>query len=142
MPLSPAELETLRAAIDRIVPRDEFAGATDAGVDHYITRQLAGDCAAELPLVSAGLAGIEAESRSRHTVSFTQLTAIAQDALLADLERRATTIEWTVDAALFFNRLVELTAEGFYADPANGGNRDGVSWQMLGYAPRESRGAF
>lgn len=130
---------TLRVVIDRLVPRDEFASATDAGVDRYIEQQLAGDCAAEAPLIAAGLGGIEAEAHARHAVSFAQLTAVAQDALLAELERRATTIEWTVDAALFFARLVELTGEGYYADPANGGNRDGVSWVMLGYRPRSAR---
>ena len=32
-----------------------------------------------------------------------------------------------------FARLVELAHEGFYADPGNGGNRDAVSWRMIGY---------
>jgi hypothetical protein len=32
--------------------------------------------------------------------------------------------------------MVDLAAEGFYADPANGGNRDAASWRMIGYDPR------
>jgi hypothetical protein len=31
---------------------------------------------------------------------------------------------------------VELAHEGYYADPGNGGNRDAVSWRMIGYDPR------
>ena len=23
--------------------------------------------------------------------------------------------------------------EGYYADPGNGGNRDGIAWQMIGF---------
>jgi hypothetical protein len=38
-------------------------------------------------------------------------------------------------ATAFINRLIDLAAEGFYADPANGGNRDGASWRMIGYDP-------
>lgn len=139
VPLSPVELATLRAAIDRIVPRDEFASATDAGVDHYIVRQLAGDCVAELAVISAGLAGLDAEARARHSVAFEQLTPAVQDAVLADLERSLVRAEWSTNPAQFFARLVEFTVEGYYADPSNGGNRDGVSWKMLGYAPRTTR---
>ncbi len=32
--------------------------------------------------------------------------------------------------------LVRLTAEGYYGDPGNGGNREAASWQMIGYDPR------
>lgn len=137
--LSAAETATLRAAIDRIVPRDEFASATDAAVDAYIGRQLSGDCAAEKPLLCRGLAGLEAEATARHSLSFEQLTPGVQDALLADLERGLVRAAWDVNPAQFFSRLVELTVEGYYADPANGGNRDAVSWKMLGYAPRTAR---
>ncbi|MCM0019663.1 MAG: GMC family oxidoreductase N-terminal domain-containing protein, partial [Tagaea sp.] len=36
----------------------------------------------------------------------------------------------------WFARLCDLAAEGFYADPGNGGNDGGVSWRMIGYEPR------
>jgi gluconate 2-dehydrogenase gamma chain len=29
--------------------------------------------------------------------------------------------------------LVNHTMEGFYSDPGNGGNRDAVSWKMIGF---------
>jgi choline dehydrogenase-like flavoprotein len=34
----------------------------------------------------------------------------------------------------------ELVSGGFYADPANGGNRDRVSWRMVGWAPEPAAG--
>jgi len=70
--------------------------------------------------------------------TFCALAAEAQDALLHDLEQSRPVSPWPVslDAASFFGRIVDLTAEGFYADPQNGGNRDAVSWRMVGYDPR------
>jgi hypothetical protein len=28
---------------------------------------------------------------------------------------------------------VEHSAEGFYSDPGNGGNRDNIAWKMIGF---------
>jgi gluconate 2-dehydrogenase gamma chain len=39
---SAADVSFLRAAVDRLIPPDEFPGAADAGVVDYIDRQLAG----------------------------------------------------------------------------------------------------
>lgn len=36
----------------------------------------------------------------------------------------------------WFARLCDLVAEGFYADPGNGGNEGAASWRMIGYEPR------
>jgi gluconate 2-dehydrogenase gamma chain len=33
----------------------------------------------------------------------------------------------------FFARLLTLTMEGFFGDPIYGGNRNKVSWKMLGF---------
>ena len=139
-PLSPAQLATLRAVLDRVTPADDFPGALLAGTDNYIVGQLGGDCAAEADYVRHGLAQLDLEAAARHGArcTFTELTAMQQDTLLAALEaaRPATVWPHGVAPAAFFNRLIDLTHEGFYADPGNGGNRDGVSWRMLGYDPR------
>jgi len=37
------------------------------------------------------------------------------------------------NAKAFFGRLLSLTVEGFFGDPIYGGNRDKVSWRMLGF---------
>ena len=36
----------------------------------------------------------------------------------------------------FFELMVTLTNEGYYTDPSNGSNLNGVSWKMIGYDPR------
>ena len=129
---------TLRAVIDRIIPEDDFPGALLADVETYVVRQLLGDCAAEKEELTRGLLSLEAEA-NRHTgLSFAALPPDRQDALLHAIEsgRVSTTWSSTLPAAEFFNRMVNLAHEGFYADPGNGGNRDGVSWRMIGYHPR------
>lgn len=138
MPLTPPQLAALRALLDRLIPADDFPGALAAGTDNFIVALLAGDCAAEAPALALGLTQLDAEAAALHGQTFATLPSTAQDALLTALEQNRPTTVWPVplNATAFFNRLVDLAAEGFYADPANGGNRDATSWRMIGYDPR------
>lgn len=124
---------TLRATLDRIIPSDNFPGAWEAGVGDYIARQLAGDLRAIAPALAAGLHTLEAEALLTEGASFALLPSPRQDALLARIERGEVVANWPVPPAAFFARLVRLAAEGYYGDPDNGGNRDRVSWHMVGY---------
>jgi hypothetical protein len=138
-PLPPRLVPTLRALLDRLIPPDEFPGAVSAGVENYLQRQLAGDCAAEAEFITLGLAQLDAEVTARGSgPSFATLAPEHQDALLIDLEAGRPKTRWpqSVAPAVFFLRMVDLAHEGFYADPANGGNRDAISWRMVGYDPR------
>ena len=140
MSLTSPQLVTLRALLDRLVPADDFPGALAAGTDHFIVALLDGDAADEAPGIALGLDQLDAEAVARHGAegTFGSLTAGQQDALLLALERGETATPWPAPlvATAFFNRMVTLAAEGFYADPANGGNRDAASWRMVGYDPR------
>lgn len=140
MPPHPLQLAALHALLDRLVPADEFPGAVAAGVTDYILRQLAGDCAGEATALSLGLTQLDFEAAARYGAenTFTALAITQQDALLADIEAGRAASAWPaeISAAAFFARLVDLAHEGYYADPANGGNRDSVAWRMIGYDPR------
>jgi hypothetical protein len=129
-------LAVLHAAIDRIVPPDDFPGAWDAGVGDYILGQLAGDLRHLAPLLEAGLAALDAEARAAHGLPFAVLVPVLQDLLLGSVERGDIAAVWPVPPREFFALLVHLTMEGYYADPGNGGNRDGIAWRMIGYDPR------
>ena len=50
------------------------------------------------------------------------------------------TVWGEVDPQAFFGRLVRYTMMGFYGDPRHGGNRQHVSWRMLGVPPAPIRG--
>ena len=138
MPLLPTQLAALRALLDRLIPVDEFPGALAAGTDSFIVALLAGNCAAEAPAIALGLTQLDAEATARHGQVFVALSSTAQDALLTSLEQNLPVTVWPapLNASAFFNRMVDLAAEGFYADPANGGNRGAASWRMIHYDPR------
>ena len=71
--------------------------------------------------------------RSPQGMDFAALGEAQQDALLTRVEQGEVRTDWSIDAAGFFAQFAEHCAEGFYSDPGNGGNRDGVSWRMIGY---------
>src|SRR5690348_2423606 len=77
---------TLRAAIDRILPPDDFPGAWEAGAGEYIQRQLAGDLHHLATLVYAGLAALDAEAESHFARPFAALDAAERDRLLSLVE--------------------------------------------------------
>jgi gluconate 2-dehydrogenase gamma chain len=135
MAFTPQELAILRAAVDRILPPDELPGAWEAGAAEYLGRLLEGDLVAMRAVVQAGLAALDAEAQTQAGSGFAALSPAAQDALLRDVETGAVRGAWPVSPAQFFDILVRTTAEGFYSDPAQGGNRGRVSWTMTGFEP-------
>lgn len=105
--------ELLTAVIDRIIPRDADPGALELGTDDFVRDRLAED-AGRRAAIEAGLAALPA--------GFAASEAAARDAALAAVAGEA-----------WFVALSELVAEGFYANPGNGGNRGARSWAMIGY---------
>ena len=133
MPLNEIQFATLQAAIDRIIPPDAFPGGWDAGVGAYILHQLEGDLHDLLPTYSASLDALDAEAAARFQTGFAALSSDRQDDLLRRVEAGDVIADWTVAPPTFFALLVNHAAEGFYSDPGNGGNRNGVSWEMIGF---------
>jgi hypothetical protein len=132
LPLSEAQTATLRAAVDRIIPPDEFPAGWAGGVGGYLARQFAGDLAGLIPVYRDGLDALDATARAEWGRPFTEGTESEQDALLAQVETGARGEE----LARFFTLLVAHTMEGFYGDPGNGGNRGRVAWEMIGFEVR------
>ncbi len=62
--------------------------------------------------------------------------------MLQDVEKGAVeAADWSgVEPAAFFALLREHTMMGFYGDPRHGGNKDRVSWRMLGVPDPPIRG--
>ncbi len=132
------EHPALRALCDRIIPADsDFPSAWAAGVGDFLDRILAADRAESVPLLQEGLRRLEDEVGQRYDGrTFADLAGEDQDAVFADLLAGQTQLDWP--AAAEFAALVNtLAIQGFYGDPRSGGNRDAVSWRMIGY--RESR---
>jgi hypothetical protein len=130
--LSPAELKTLEAFIDRLVPQDENGpGAVECGAATYIDRALAGALAAEKATFLEGLAGVDALARSTHSAAFAELSPGGRDVLLTSMENG--TAPFFPNARPFFNRVRRLTLEGMFSDPYYGGNKNFAGWDLIRY---------
>lgn len=133
---SDQQIATLRAAFNRLIPTDEFSNAWDNSAGDYLARQLEGDLASSLELYRAGLNSLNQETQIRHNQDFASLSEAAQDELLSALERGEVQSEWVINPRQFFEAMLNHSAEGYYADPGNGGNREKISWQMIGFLDR------
>ena len=125
--------ETLRAVVDCLIPPDDFPGAYDAGVCDYLKRIFQTDLAAQSEFFFTGIDGINAEALERFNKPFTNLSPDQQFATLAAIESNDVKTSWPISPSLFFEMLVNTTAEGYYSDPQQGGNRGAISWLMTGF---------
>jgi gluconate 2-dehydrogenase gamma chain len=140
--LTEDEARTLAAACDQIVPPDQDPGGAEAGAVDFVDRQLATRRKRDRPLWRAGLRGLDATARRRHGRAFADLPFEAQTAVLQDVEEGAVDAsDWAgVEAVRFFGLLRSHAMMGFYGDPRHGGNKDRVSWRMLGVPDPPIRG--
>jgi hypothetical protein len=137
MTFTESQLATLRALVDCIIPADDYPSGWDAGVGEYLARQFERDLRSHVEFYRAGLNALETEAEASTGASFVSLNSDAQDALLRRIEVGDTTTRWPIDPVTFFRDAVNHTIEGFYSDPANGGNRNAVAWHMIGFQVRK-----
>jgi gluconate 2-dehydrogenase gamma chain len=151
------EAAFVEAALASLIPADELGpGALEAGVAHFIDRELAGafgaaartyrqgpwpEGTAEQGLQSrltpkeiyrTAIAETNAHCRSQHGGTFDALDGPRREEVLKGLESGAIALE-SVSARLFFGMLWSNVQEGFFADPMYGGNRDKAGWVMVGF---------
>jgi gluconate 2-dehydrogenase gamma chain len=155
---TPDEIAAVDALVDRLIPPDpQTTGGKDAEVTIYIDRQLAGPFGRseglyvsapfadglpgqgpQSPLTPAeryrqSLAGLDHYCRSASSnKSFAELAGTDQDRIITMMEQGALNLQG-VNSKVFFALLLKNTKEGFFADPLYGGNKDMVSWKMLGF---------
>lgn len=124
----------LKAITDRMIPKDDWQSASDAGVLSYLELYSEQDAAVWTKVIEPGLRSLEEEAWRLHGKPFSDLPADEQDDLLKKAESDAFP-EWPVSPKLFFDTLLNLTAEGYYGNPEAGGNKEGKSWEMMGFRP-------
>jgi len=155
--LNAAEAAFITAAVDTLIPADALSpSASDCGVAVFIDRQLAGAWGNGARLYRDGpflkgkpehgyqlaltpreyfRASIEAANdwtRKTYGKDFDRLAPPERDAALKTMDAgKAELVE--VNGKQFFEMLLASAMEGFFADPIYGGNRDKVSWRMVGY---------
>ncbi len=122
---NPHQKATIEAVTERLIPADRDPGARQAGVVHYIESTLGGYEAEHAPLYVDGVQELDQLARERFASErFISLRPEEQDEILAHLEK---------ERSPFFSLLLEHTMQGFYGDPRHGGNREGVSWKIIGF---------
>ncbi|WP_217476947.1 gluconate 2-dehydrogenase subunit 3 family protein [Stutzerimonas stutzeri] len=151
------EVQEVTAIVDRLIPADNLSvSGSEAGCVVFMDRQLAssygdasrlymaapfqqgtpeqGDQSPFTPRqrMRLGLAGLAKLCQSRHGQPFSALNAEQQDSLLGELEKGGIDLDG-MDSKLFFEQVLGNTMEGFFGDPIYGGNRDMVSWKMIGF---------
>ncbi|WP_348672758.1 gluconate 2-dehydrogenase subunit 3 family protein [uncultured Abyssibacter sp.] len=148
----------LAAAVDRIIPADELSLAgSELGIPEFIDRQLAGPFGSgarwymqgpyedgaptqgyqsrrpPAELMRDGLRALQRAAGQKHDgKQFTALPPEDQDKTLAAVEAGDLPLDG-IDGVAFFNLLLRMSKEGFFADPMYGGNRDMAGWKMVGF---------
>jgi len=122
---------TLKAICDQIIPGDEFPSASEAGVLSYIDLQLIGHYRRHQRAYSSGLKQANLLSRARFGVDLAAVSPSQQFEIVSALEQQNKP---------FFELVRNHTMQGYYGSPRHGGNRDAVSWHMLGLDEPPLRG--
>jgi gluconate 2-dehydrogenase gamma chain len=155
--LTPTEHAFFIAAADTLIPADDLSpSGSQCGVATFIDRQLAGaygggarlyrdgpftkakpELGYQLPLnprefFRAGIAAANEWSRKTYGKDFDRLADADREAALKAMEGGKAEFSG-FSSRMFFNALLDLSMEGFFADPIYGGNRDMAAWKMVGY---------
>ena len=129
------EARIIDALASEIIPSEPGSpGAHEAEVVHYIDEMLAGFGRELQDVYRTGLEAVRqaVDPEVDHATSFADLTPDARHRLV---ERMARLHESEPDAFLgqFFAILREHTIQGFFGDPAYGGNVNEIGWRLVGY---------
>jgi len=148
------EAREVEAIVERLIPADDLsASGKEAGCAVFIDRQLASHYGRYERLYQHGpfVPGVEPpsdlvpaeryrvgiEQLGRHCQAtfgkrFSELEGDQRDEVLRKMESGDIAFEG-IESEVFFEQILQNAMEGFFADPIYGGNRDMVSWKMLGF---------
>ena len=134
--LDEQQLDTLKALVNAIIPADDWPNGWQVGVGDYLLAQFKRDLADCLPIYVQWLTALDAEARDICQRPFAELNLAERTRLLESIEQGQVKTAWPIDAAAFFQQIVEHCIEGFYSDSGNGGNKNGIAWDMIGFEVR------
>jgi gluconate 2-dehydrogenase gamma chain len=155
--LTATEAAFVGAAVDAFIPADELSpSGSDCGLVTFIDRQLASGWGGgakmyrsgpfhkgkpeqgyQLALTpreffQTGIGEANAWSRKTYGKEFDRLSPSDRIAALKAMEEGKAAFAG-IGSRMFFNMLHSMAMEGFFSDPAHGGNRNAASWKMLGF---------
>ena len=140
------EASLVDALVEQIIPTNEWQGAKDAGVTNFIDKQLVSTYIRFQEKYRNGIAAVEASCKILYQKKFEELSWGVQTVFLKKMEtgelsnlqkedypdRQGEQI-WTEGFdKIFFSLIREHTMQGYYGSPKHGGNRNYVSYKMIG----------
>jgi gluconate 2-dehydrogenase gamma chain len=156
--LTPTEQAFVKAAVDTIIPADDLTpSGTDCGLATFIDRQLAGgfgngaklyrqgpfmagkpELGYQLALsprefFRTGITAANEWTKKTYGKEFDRLTPAQREEAFTAMETGKAAFDAGFTSAFFFDNFLQLTMEGFFADPMYGGNRDKIAWKMIGF---------
>jgi gluconate 2-dehydrogenase gamma chain len=129
--LSDTEARTLATLCDQIIPADDWPSASQAGVVTFIDRQLTGPYRRHRKSYRQGFEDTEKLAQSRFALPLASASPSQQLEIAKALEQQN---------PQFFDLIRRHTMQGYYGSPRHGGNKDAVSWRMLGLDEPPLRG--
>jgi gluconate 2-dehydrogenase gamma chain len=132
---TPEEAKCVMALCEQIIPADEYGGgATEAGVINYIDRQLVAVFNYDQVVYQQGLDALQQSCLELYGKRFESLNWDTQLRTLKMLEAgELPEAPWgELDPNRFFRLVISHTMQGFYGAPRHGGNKNYMSYKMMG----------
>jgi gluconate 2-dehydrogenase gamma chain len=128
------EIGLLDAIVEQIIPTDDFPGGKWANVSNFIDKQLDSYYINHQAAYRDGLAAFEKTVIQLRSKKFEELPFAEQTAILEKMEAGDFPGEYWKDhsSAGFFDMIRQHSMQGFYGSPVHGGNREYISYHMLG----------
>jgi gluconate 2-dehydrogenase gamma chain len=132
--LNEGEITLLDTIVEQIIPTDDFPGGKWANVSNFIDKQLNTYYRIHQQVYREGLAAFENKVVQLKGKKFEDLPFAEQTTILEKMEAGEFSDGYWKDhsAAGFFDLIRQHSLQGFYGSPGHGGNRDYISYRMLG----------
>jgi gluconate 2-dehydrogenase gamma chain len=132
--LNEEEITLLDAIVEQIIPTDDFPGGKWANVSNFIDKQLDSYYRHHQAAYRDGLSAFENTVIQMKNKQFKELPFAEQTLILEKMEAGEFSGDYWKDhpSADFFDLVRQHSLQGFYGSPVHGGNREYISYKMLG----------
>lgn len=132
--LTDDEAKLLDSLTQQIIPTDEDPGAKEANVLNFIDKQLVHYYSRHQETYRKNLSLLQQVCQQKHNSKYEDLDWDTQTQFLESIEAgEVESPNWTEqEQKNFLSMLIDHTMQGFYGSPRHGGNKNYVSYQMIG----------
>jgi gluconate 2-dehydrogenase gamma chain len=132
--LDEEEITLLDALAEQIIPTDDFPGGKWANVSNYIDKQLVSYYRHLQLTYREGLSAFQKTVIQLKGKKFEELPIEEQTEILEKMEKGEFSGDYWKNnpSAGFFEMIRQHCMQGFYGTPVHGGNKEYISYRMLG----------